>query len=411
MLLTPLYLQALTWSQWVTDSIFRYRSFVYWDKGLIRFVRESRPRHNIPFLLSNYGLIGSFIIPGLITFFLQSLRHPEQASIIQLISAGTQLFISIEALVTAVAYLKWGSEWLDFLQKIIIFEFSTWKKYAVSSPKARQKNRGMFRQIRLPNGEVDWIGLVAISLVPACAVIPFFLPSIAMWLELDTVFLISQHLIVVPDLSSHGSIIYYLCRLIVCTWHTIELCNCVRVLALCAILSFKAIHSCHSFLMVQTLSDEVLKELTQLRIITTDVLDFTAFLFSIHLSCMYCIVIMCTTLAVTTVNLIPWHFYAFVVLIGSINLAIVVIVLFLVVSVDRSSLDLQSRWMQSCGDLTISVYSRRLFYKTLISIQPIRVPYGTLGSFTGTTRTDFLHSLATNSINSIVTLRESIRNL
>lgn len=114
----------------MTDNLSLNRSSLFWDRGKHKFVRESRKRHMLPWLIVNYGLIGGIAIPGLCVFLYQSLVMSNVGSPLFSIIAIMQLCMGTATLVTCVAYRRWGSDLVLCLNKLITYELYLWRKYS-----------------------------------------------------------------------------------------------------------------------------------------------------------------------------------------------------------------------------------------------------------------------------------------
>lgn len=400
MILTPLYLKVLRLSQWVTDNIFRYRSFLYWDHNSLQFARESRKKHVWYWIFMNFGVYGMFGLPTLILFLLGAKSYPESTSTVEVFVAMWLLCLGFAVFCGALTYLKWGLSMIEGLNKTFEFEYRVRKKY-VGKPKVKVGESLKFQSIRLPSGEIDFLGIIGGLLVVGFSIIPPFLPWIMMLLELDIPFLFFREVVKTFDLP--GKILFYTCRVILDILAVTEACSCLRNITLSSLPFIGAVQSCHRFLMSQPLDDTTLGELRQLKILFTSMRDGSAFLFSTCLACIY--IILLSSITLVAVTNMPWHFYLLVSLIGSITMFIIIIVLALVVSVDLLGSELHRQWKLPSSKLDRLPEKSRLLHKILNSIQPVRFQYGSLGYFKRTTRIDFFESLATSTLNCIIAFR------
>lgn len=403
MLLTPLHDRALNWSQYVTDTIFRYRSRIFWDKHLKQFAIESRRRHVWPWVFSNFVLIGGINIPCSIVFLAQSLANPKTVTAMSVLMVIFQLTVSVVAVAAAVAYCRWGHNLADFFNLIIRLEISLRRKYTNNPQRMQRRGKLNFLTILyLHSGELDRLGIFANFLVPAFTIVPPILPWIMMGLELDSIFLPFRQ--VLREVSIFWKIVFHTCRVLTYVWVVTEICHCLRIGALYGLLLVRGLHSCIRPLISQPISNDTLKELRKLMLIFARVRDAAAFMFTLILADIYVQVLISATSLIAYLHVIPWHFYMFVVLINVTSIAFIVIFLYMVVSVDTDSSELCRRWMRSGSQLTSQ---RNLLFRVLKSIKPIRISYGTLGNFKKTTRTDFFQSLGMNSLNSTLAIRGS----
>lgn len=197
----------------------------------------------------------------------------------------------------------------------------------------------------------------------------------------------------------------YPCRVFMCVWSVSEACDCFRSLALVGITWFRGLHYCLIQLTSQPVCDSVLMELGQLQVLFAFVRDFLAFIFSSYLGMIFILLITVVTGAFTTFSVLAWYIYIIGDLIAIITAVLVSVILFLVVSIDLASGQLYQNWKRSLSQPNIQPVTRRILDKKLKSIQPIRIPYGTLGAFKKATRTDFFSSLTCHTLNSILTFR------
>lgn len=405
-MLTPLQTRALSWSQYVTDYIWRYRPPIYWDRETKTLRKESNCRHVLPWLVINYVIVGATQSFGSVIFFFKVLKVPKYASSLQILVTIGIAGLSIAAFVTGVSFRKWAFEFVEFINKILAFEDSLSLRYSsglakistVTPSRKMQISNQMNGSIRPPSGRVDVIGTFSMFLVVVFSIIPPFLPWMGIWLELDMPFIMKQQLLgKYCKMKTLGIVIRVTC----CLLTAVEVCNCFRLLSLLAIPEFRSLHSCHMLLHLQPICEYVLRELMQLKILFGLIWEWTAFLLCTYLATVYVVLLASATGLVAMVNEIPWYLYSFAVLIAFVNLSLITVLLFLVVSIDQISSELHQVWMRSLSQHH-SHFKRRLLRKILESIRPIRIPYGTVGAFKQATRTDFFSSLTENSLNCIL---------
>lgn len=403
MLLTSLHTRALNLSQWATDSIFLIRPLIIWDQNAFKFVPESRKRHIWPWLFINYVVIAGIASPGCCIFLYQSLTNSKVGSPLYTIITLVGLCFCVAAPITVLTYRRWGYDLILFLNKIIDYEFILWRMYSTEPSQLiiwiKNRQRRKFSALQLPNGEIDILGILAYLLTPALSFIPAVLPWGILWLEVDIPYIMLQRALV-PYLN------YYFvlsCRVIICVWSVAEICTCFRTLALIAIMGFRGMHSCHLLLISQPISEFVIMKLRQLEVLFAVIRDWCSFTFSAYLGMIFILLITVVTGAFTTFSVLAWYVYIVGDLIAIITAALVSIILFLVVSIDLASGQLHQIWKRSLTQVTMQPLTRRLLLRKLKSIQPIRIPYGTLGAFKKATRTDFFSSLTIHTLNSILT--------
>lgn len=155
MILTPLYILALDWNQWVTDHLFPYRQPIYWDRNSRQFGHESRRRHRWPWCFAIYVIYGGILFPCLLVFFLQTLSNPDGTSMIQILAAVIQWCCGVETVASGVAHLRWAVDVIAFLNQFVKFEKRLQSKFDKHSVYQEAKRTGKFPPIRLPSGKID----------------------------------------------------------------------------------------------------------------------------------------------------------------------------------------------------------------------------------------------------------------
>lgn len=409
MLLSSLQTMALNWSQFLTDFVYKYGPPLSWDPVTQTFRLESRPRRVYCWLFINYGIVGALQFLGSGIFFANVLStlHLAYESTLKIVFAIGITAMSTATLFTCISYRLWFQELYEFYNKILIFEFSLWIRYSSGPTRvlatvtnSRLKTwRLRMESIRLPTGELDLLGVFSIFLVVGFSIIPPFLPWIGIWMNVDIPFATIQRLL---DTYEELKLFAVSFRVACTCLLTAEICNCFRFLSAIAILGFRSLESCQSLLLTQSIGDAVLGELNQFRILFSFVRNWMAFLFCTFLALVFVLLMACVTGLVIMVNTAPWYLQFFIALIALITASIITIILYLVISIDQKSSALYQSWMLSLSQHPCNL-KRRQLYKILKSIQPVRIPYGTLGTFKKATRTDFFSSLIVHSLNCILT--------
>lgn len=343
-------------------------------------------------------------MPGLIYFFISMKYLQKEASIIEGLTAACDMCLVCGTIGTVMVYRKLAQDAVSFINEILAFEFKLWIKH---SPPSWDRNlfaigawNSLSFRFRLPNGKIDWFGILAHMLVASFSVIPPFVPWIAAWLNLDVPYFVFGN--IECSLNLPAKILYQGCRTIINFLAAAEASSCFCNIGLYAILGVRGVHNSQSYITSGSLHDSRIAELNQLKIIFTHARDFTAILASLYLAMIYVLLMLCCTLLITTE--LPWHFFGVVAIVGSIAWVLLITVLALLVSLDLESAKLYRHWVFSCSQVT-QIRERRRMTRIVKSTQPIRIPYGTLGSFKQSTRADLLESLISNILNSILTFR------
>lgn len=401
--LSPLYLHALTWSQWVTDNVFYYRTLFYWDKTSFKFIQERRPRHNWPWLFINFGLCAGLAFPSVVFFFLRALFQPTTASLLNVLAGLMQSTVGIILLGTSVGYLLYASQIVSCCNQTLVLESYLFSKYFIPPQLVARRSRSSI--FRLANGQFDILGAASIFLVIGFTIIAIILPCIILWLKLDVIALAHRHIFEkTPNYPDYVfTILFHGVRVLVEVLACVEVCNCFRTLVLTTFLGTTCLHSALSLLSSHSVNEVILIEFCQIRAIFEMVRDFVAFLVPVCLGMMYIHLIVCMTTILTAFSALPWHFSCLVLFIGIITVSIVIIIFYIAVGVDQAGLKLNKAWVYSCSELGAS--KRKFLCRKVKSLRPLRIPYGSLGTFNKATRTDYFSSLFENSINVILAIR------
>lgn len=417
MILTPLYERALILNQWVTDSLYLYRTPLYWNKSSRCFCRELRIYHSVPWFITNFGLIGGLWLPSSIIFLYQAFIHPKFASLIEVLVAILHVILAAEALYANVGYMFHVSDFISCLNEAVKFEeilsrqYQTRLKYKVQEDNAYLRQFGMLtntesvwsrtiRDIHLPNGNLDYIGMVAVYLDIAYAVIPLVFPIMTVWLDFDTPYLAFQNTFL--QLSFKWQVTAKMIRFFLLLICTMECCSCFSTLGLAMLLGVRSVLSVLSLLLDQPVSEFTISQLTHLSTIFAIPSQFVAGIFSFFLGTMYLLLVLSFAFGISSARDIPWNLHFFLVLLYLITVCIMVTLVYFVVEVDLGSSALQRCWLWSCAQQNASSYSRRLLYRLVRSRKPIKIPYGSLGYFKRETRTDYMSSISEKTLNVII---------
>lgn len=407
MALTPLYMHALQLNQKITDSVYQYRSITYWDSNTGQFEREGRQGHIYSWLFAN-GIIAGIIIPGLVLCLLQTIFDPASLSIQHNLSAVFILCLGIGVICTSVALYVHASDIILFCKLLYAFVDELKGKYARQGNCKLRSLKAYLPQLWLPNGTIDIFGLFANGYVISLSLIPIFLPPLALWLKMDPLYLAVGHRSLIPlaRLSFPEKILFHLARLLVELFCAVKTCNCFRMVGLLGIIFFRDLELCYNELKYQPVSDVTIRDLKQLHLLYPIIREVKLFLFPVFLALIYILILVCVTVTmlISTNQHIPAELYLIIILTLVVGVTSVGIFLHLAVSIDVKSSSLHNVWLNSCSEIEVPPYRRRM-HKTLRSIKPIRIQYGSFGSFKKATRTDYLNSLLLHCLNCILTVK------
>lgn len=411
MLLSPLYMQAQNVSQKFNDSLRIYRSPMYWDAQLQKFCSESRRRHTWPWYFVNFGLIGCFAIPCLIYFFLNRLFNRELLTMEELMVGGFQLCVLFGLLCSAVIRVQHGSDFISFLNGIIMFERKLSLKYSrkgVIPPQKFSKARIGSLPMWLENGELDIIGIFALFLVLSFCSIPWVIPWIGLWFRFDFMALAFPYFFH-PSLSLSQKIPFHVTRVLITNWIIMEGANTYRLLGLSGPLIYEGILSCHVFFLSQPVGVTVLRELRQLLLYFSVIRDLLASMSVTQLGTLYAFLLDSFTIAIAMSHITPWYIRLFNGLIEFIIVTALVIVLNLITAIDVKSSELHEKWKYSSRFMSTPSFHKRMLLKTTKSMKPISIPNGSLGTISRAMKADFFYSLSINSTNCVLGARQVIK--
>lgn len=443
MLLTPLYLLAASLSETVTDKLYRYQTLMYWDRNSHKFVRESRRRHNWCWFFMNFVILGIICIPCCVTFLLQSQSSHISIWIFEVLCVSTHLVLYLMTVCAAVAFLTYTPEGILFLNSVVIFEerlqkgceenlrmASMLRRHHISAPTYHQGKSMKRCQTRVAkilrlvekchstklltktmwvlaylcpsNGDVDWIGILAILVVVIPTIFPLFFSLIVVWLDMDPVFLAFRQVLHKGDLSFVKT--FHWIRIVGYALGTVEVCSSFRMQGICFLLAVKGLSNCQSYLVSWSIGENALRNSRQLIILFALIRGLCAYTALVYLSMIFLFSVMCLATIITSKTLLKWYLYYSVVVITICTIIALLVGFSLVVSIDNASKALQYNWLKSCVQVT-SRNSRNHFRKMVRSTRPLRIPYGSLGTFTEATRTDYFNSIGVNTFNLIFILR------
>lgn len=382
MLLTPLFVQALNWSQWITDHIFRYRYFVYWDWRTNRFELETRRHHKWPWLFANFVVLAGLSIPLCIMLFARCWTHLKEANALEVVMTSCLMCTVMVVVLTAAAYVRWGSDISSGKNHLIILEARLSMRYG-SKPQIRPLKaiviggkKYAFSKSWQQNGNPDIPGILASVCVPAMTVAAALAPWLAMWLRQDPVYLAFRNYL--KSLKFWGTLAFQAIRVIGTVWSAVEISNCFRMMAVGTLIAFQGLYSCQSLLITQPSGESVVMEFRQLAVCFAKEWDIIAFSMSMYFAVMYVIILGCVTALVTAYMELTAQVIVMGCLISLTTAVIMITILFLVVSVDQQSTELHLRWIRSCAQARSNLFQTRMLRKLLISMKPLRVPYGEL---------------------------------
>lgn len=389
MLLTPLFIRAQNYNQKITDTLCLHRTLLYWDKNSHKFKCETRKRHLYPWFLGNFGIMGSCGIPCLLAYFFQGLHDHQRFSIIEGMAASLQVFCAFAFIMLAIVTYESISELTSFLNEVVIFEEMLHNKYFTD-----QGDCGP-----------DTLGILANIIVVNFTMMLFFATGIFIMLDIDFVILPFNQ--IYPELSFPLKVAFQVIRVIMVQWALMVAFHWDCTYSMIALLSFRAVQACHALLLSQPVSEVLLRELRQFHVLFTVVRDLFAVQFFTVLVLIYGVVVVCTCMVVTFYASVSLVLSVFVCLLWLICVFFTVLLLSMCVSVDSMSSELHASWIHSCGQLKSNRFQMKLIYRVLKSIKPIGIPYGTLGTFTRGTRTDYIYSIKNDSITAILAFREA----
>lgn len=401
MLLTPLLVQTQSWNQQFTDSRFSlHRSVIFWDVKSLQFTRETGKRHNFLWWFGNFVGIGGCALPCFTILLLQSLHNPSAVTVVDSLIGAVQCCVLLTIMLVARACISLASDTVAFFKIIVSLE-ANFCKYS-KKPTTHKNN------FLMANGKVDVFGMISIWIVVAGGIMQIVVPCAFMWQELDFVILplkLNQRLGF--ELPFFGKVMFHVIRVLFVLSTFTEIFLFIRTYTTYGILIFRGIELCHSLLLSQPVNMVMIMEHCRLRIAVSVIRDFIAVLLAVVLAGLYAYLILSSTVVLTMGDVMTWYLYDFFFLSECLTICVVGVVLGLAVSVDRMSAKLLTKWKRSSCRFKFFPRQMRLLRRKVRSVKPIGIPYGSLGTFTAATRTDYFYSLTLNSINAALAVRET----
>lgn len=340
------------------------------------------------------------MVPCLIIYFLEALHSPPGTiPVLDLVVACAQLVLSLTIITLATDTVKWTSELVAFFNQIVLLEAVLSKKYSIPTRRSQTK-------LFVANEKPDIFGILANCIVVFCGPLQVVGFIGILWLDVDFAFLpVKLNSVLFSELPVFAKTLFHGLRMILSWTQLMEIFGMARTYSIYAVLLFRGLYLCQTLLASQAVSETRVKELRQLCIVFAILRYFTAVAIAALLCMVYPTIILCNTVILTLNNIMPWYLYTFFLLCWILLTSIAVIVLGLVVAVDQMSCKLREQWKYSCTFLKGNLFRMKYVSRLVRSLKPIGIPYGTLGTFTSTTRTDFFNSIFENSINATLALK------
>lgn len=276
----------------------------------------------------------------------------------------------------------------------------------------RSKNRFLrnssnkLLSICFDNNQLDGMGIISNMLALCFAVIPFVLPPIVFYMNTDVNFYIFQYVFLYQSSSTLLKVIVFCLRSIIvflCTVEANSICNLSIILVFMFTLCRKCIQCLCSA------SYPYIRGYRALRILFIIANQFCSLLFSLYLGMTFYFIIICVTMSVVVAGQVSWTLYVFFPVFGGMAITIVAIMLYLLVFMGDDCSRLRNKWVWYCG-MELSQHREKLeikiFIKTWKSLKNIGYSYGSWGTITKATRTDYFGSLVNYSMNAILACRD-----
>lgn len=419
--LSPLLTIAINLNQWISDALYRYHPILYWHLPTQSFRAETEVHKYFLWAFSNFVLISGIGGPCAFYGLVDAFISPSgKYKIFELFILWIQFVFAMGISSTAVTLGRNGESLASFYNQLFQFHRLlqqrklgwcqsrlTHKIHKEHFPMSNKYVRTAF----LPSGQVDILGVAAILIILAYAVVPSFFPILTLYLCVDSPYFLLRNIFPLEYRSILAISLIFVFRTTVVIFCVVEACITFRTMALYAILLLYSVSKCLDLLKVplSPLSPTSFRPLTKLRILFTISNETYSVLATVYLIMMFLLLVLCNTLCCVLLPVISenWQIYFFGPLIGTLTTVILLVLFGLVVSVDDSSRKLITQWSLACAQNRCKNIG--LIRRFIATMRPIAFTYSSFGTFKRATRRDYLYAVLSYSINCILPFRNKFR--
>lgn len=420
---SPLLQFTLNLNQKITDKVYRYRSAIYWDQTQGKFSLENIKFPNLlPWKLINYGIIVCIGMPSCLFVLLNTLHTPGIYHLFQVYAVSLLMMFAIIisgscwTLSTYCTEIVFCLNGIKNLQSFIVSapSLSIVHQESKTKPKSTKLKQCVIskaKTIFYVNGKFDYVGMIAIGIVVSFACIPFFVPFAWVYLGIDSPRFVFDAYFPVNNRNTKTWLGILIIRLIIAFCCAVEGCTTFRTLALYAILWFQDFENCVNLLASMLPNFSKWSALKSVFVTGNDALS--SFI-SLYLGVVFLLEIVFITVSLVDMDNMPWFVYFNFPLFTGLSLIIISEIFSQAVRIHSGSSRLKQIWgWKSAKCMFVhgreNGFAKRLLQRSLKCIHPIAFNYGSYGSMgtvTKRTRTDYYYSMLTYTASAIIASRQ-----
>lgn len=416
---SPLLVISINLNQWITNTVYRYRSKLYWNISEQKFQEQTNPLKYFMWAFCNFILILGIGGPCSLYVLIKCLFNPGKYQIFDVFLNCIQFSFSFGIVATALTLGGNSQSLANFYNRLFKFQAELEKKFPLyqSDRNCHTTNilatsNKYLRILILPSGQLDIIGMASIGIILAYAVTPVIFPFVTLYLCVDSPYFFLKDIFPLEHRTLIQIILIFLFRSFIVFLCVIEACTTFRTMALYAIILLFSVSRCLILLKTPQipLTLHSFIPLTRLRLLFFVANKTYSVLASVYLLMMFFLLVVCNTLCCVLIPVLnqQWEFFLFGPLIGTLTTIILLVLFSLVVSIDDLSKEVIIQWTNACVTKNSSprLQNLTLIRRMLRATKPIAFTYASFGTFKRGTRRDYLYSVVLYSVNSILTFRK-----
>lgn len=263
--------------------------------------------------------------------------------------------------------------------------------------------------LRLQDGSLDLLGLFVSIIVLVTFFLGLTLPPFVYYFELDAV--VHFHRIIFSKALYSNMwfcLFIYFVRYLIGTWNIWEGYSFIFTFSIYTFLIVGTYHYKFKRLKQQNASIERIRAYRALAILFVPINNSLKILISSFLGICYWIMQITNTIVILGLNVIPWQFYVSIPFASVYNFIIIVVLWRIVTSMDEESKAVKRNWQKSLVGVPRGANCRLekiCLRKSVASMRPISVTYGSFGRMRLCTMRGYLYSLLTDTVQLCVVLK------
>lgn len=376
---------------------------MYWDSSASKFVTQNESyTDQIFWKFVSCFLVGGIGLPLCAYLLLDTVFRPYKYNTTEILAMVVQFSFAVLVLNIFHVLTYYHS---DILFTNVILNFERKLSHQPSLCSTRRTFRFNSSLLKLPTGQFDYIGLCVLGLILVLCVVPFVLPWSVFYMKVDAVILVYSRLELTNSDSLFIFISLYGIRPVFCILCIVEGCIQFRTIPLQGVLTFSLFSSCLQSLITMKPTARSLIYWNRLRILFTIMDPIVSGFLTVVLAVLFYLVVLFTAATIVAKREFPWHIYLFVITFTVVIVVILAIIFYLLVKTSQESLELQLVWARAlAGTAKSGLFDAKALQKRLRAMQHIRFAYGSVGTVTKETRTDYISSAANYTANCILAL-------